>query len=95
VNTIDAAILAVNHSFIVDNFDCGNPLGTLTVDGAIAQLFRGPVGTGGGSSNSTGYLKNYNYNDTLASIEPPYFLNPVSAAWHTQRQTECDSTSSC
>ena len=42
---IDAAILALNHSFIVDNWYCGNPLGTLHVNGAIAQKFRGPVGT--------------------------------------------------
>ena len=28
---IYAAILAVNHSFIVDNYDCGAQLGTLTV----------------------------------------------------------------
>ena len=27
--TIDAAILALNHSFIVDNWYCGNPTGTL------------------------------------------------------------------
>ena len=41
---IDAAILALDHSFIVDNWDCGL-LGALTVKGAIAQKFRGPVGT--------------------------------------------------
>ena len=91
--TIDAAILAVNHSFIVDNYDCGSSLGTLTINGAIAQLFRGPVGTGGGGGNSTGYLKSYTYNDTLAAVEPPYFLNPVSAAWYVQRQTECNGSS--
>ena len=44
-STIDAAILAINHSFIVDNYDCGSPLGTLTVNGAIAQKYRGAVGT--------------------------------------------------
>ena len=44
-STIDAAILALNHSFIVDNWYCGNPTGTLTVTGAIAQKFRGTVGT--------------------------------------------------
>ena len=93
--TFDAAILAVNHSFIVDNYDCGASLGTLTIDGAVAQLFRGPVGTSGGFSSSTGYLKNYTYNDTLMSVEPPYFLNPVSAAWSVQRQTECDSAATC
>ena len=55
---VDAAILALNHSFIVDNWYCGANLGTLTVNGAIAQKFRGPVGTGGASSGS-GYIKDY------------------------------------
>ena len=42
--TIDAAMLAIQHSFIVDNFSCGASLGSLTVNGAIAQYFRGAVG---------------------------------------------------
>ena len=88
---IYAAILAVNHSFIVDNYDCGATLGTLHVFGVIAQLFRGPVGTSGNS----GYLKDYNYDDRLATTEPPYFLNPVSAHWTVSRQTECDVAASC
>ena len=33
---IDAAIMSLLHSFIVDNYDCGE-LGTLTVNGAIVQ----------------------------------------------------------
>jgi Tfp pilus assembly protein PilX len=90
--TIYAAILAVNHSFIVDNYDCGAALGTLHIYGAIAQLYRGPVGTGGGNS---GYLKDYKYDDRLATTEPPYFLNPVSAHWSVSRQTECDVAASC
>jgi hypothetical protein len=90
-----AAILAVQHSFIVDNYDCGSSPGTLTVVGAIAQLYRGPVGTGS-SSVSTGYGKNYTYDDRLAYAEPPYFLNPVSVAWSVQHQTECSaSVASC
>jgi Tfp pilus assembly protein PilX len=90
---IYAAILAVNHSFIVDNFDCGATLGTLHVFGVIAQLFRGPVGTSG--SGGSGYLKDYNYDDRLATTEPPYFLNPVSAHWSVSRLTECDVAASC
>jgi Tfp pilus assembly protein PilX len=86
-----AAILAVNHSFIVDNYDCGDQLGTLHVHGAIGQLFRGPVGTSGNS----GYLKDYRYDDRLATTEPPYFLNPVSAHWTVSRQTECGLAASC
>jgi Tfp pilus assembly protein PilX len=88
--TIDAAILATTGSFIVDNYDCGAALGTLTVNGAIAQIFRGPVGTSGGGG-STGFVKSYNYDDRLREQEPPHFLNPVQAAWHVQRETECAS----
>jgi hypothetical protein len=82
--TIQAAILALQHSFIVDNWDCGASLGRLNVEGAIAQRFRGPVGTTGG----TGYLKNYVYNDRLRYREPPYFLDPVQASWRISRQNE-------
>jgi hypothetical protein len=85
---IYAAILAVKHSFIVDNYKSGSPCGNLTVYGAIAQKFRGPVGTIG----SSGYLKNYNYDDRLAYSEPPYFLNPTSIAWIVSRVTECDTS---
>jgi hypothetical protein len=80
---VDAAILAIQHSFIVDHYDCGASLGTLTVNGAIAQKYRGPVGTTGG----TGYLKSYNYDDRLRYQEPPHFLDPVESAWHIQRET--------
>jgi len=91
ITQIYAAILAVNHSFIVDNYDCGSALGTLTVWGAIAQLFRGPVGTGSGTV-STGYAKNYNYDNRLQTTEPPYFLNPVATAWVVARETECNGS---
>lgn len=82
---IDAAILSVNHSFIVDNYNCGATLGTLTVEGAIAQKFRGPVGTFG--SSPTGYQKNYVYDDRLKYLEPPSFIDPVQSAWVISRQT--------
>jgi hypothetical protein len=83
--TIDAAILAINHSFIVDNYDCGNQLGSLNVTGAIAQKFRGPVGTFGGSG--TGYTKNYVYDDRLRYVEPPNFIDPIQSAWVIGRET--------
>ena len=85
---IDAAILALNHSFIVDNWYCGSPLGTLTVNGAISQKFRGTVGTHSGGVVSTGYSKDYNYNDELRYREPPYFVNPTEAPWRVVRQNE-------
>jgi hypothetical protein len=80
---IDAALLAIDHSFIVDHYDCGSTLGTLQVNGAIAQKFRGAVGTTGG----TGFIKDYNYDDRLRYQEPPHFFDPVQSAWHVQRET--------
>ncbi|MDX6649452.1 MAG: hypothetical protein QOJ97_1403 [Solirubrobacteraceae bacterium] len=85
--TVEAAILALQHSFIVDNYYCGGRLGTLTVNGAIAQKFRGPVGTSGGGGG-TGYTKSYNYDDRLRYREPPSFLDPVQVSWRVVRQTE-------
>jgi Tfp pilus assembly protein PilE len=81
--TIDAAILAIEHSFIVDNYDCGESLGELTVHGAISQKYRGAVGT----TSGTGYIKNYNYDDRLHTIAPPSFIQPVQADWVIGRET--------
>jgi hypothetical protein len=86
---IDAAVLALNHSFIVDNYDCGASLGNLTVNGAIAQLFRGTVGTTSGGSISTGYLKNYTYDDRLAVQQPPFLFDLGSSSWRVVRETSC------
>jgi type II secretory pathway pseudopilin PulG len=81
--TIDAAILAIAHSFIVDDYDCGAKLGTLKVNGAIAQKYRGAVGT----SSGTGYKKSYNYDNRLTFLEPPSFIEPVQAEWVIGRET--------
>ena len=80
---IYAAILSTAHSFAVDNFGCGSSLGELNVFGAIAQNFRGIVGRVGGS----GYLKEYQYDNRLATDEPPYFLAPLKAGWKVARET--------
>jgi len=81
---VDAAILSLQHSFIVDNYSRGAKLGKLTVNGAIAQQFRGPVGT----SAPSGYEKDYNYDDRLRFRSPPYFLDPVKASWNLIRTNE-------
>jgi hypothetical protein len=86
--TVEAAILSLRHSFIVDNYGCGDDQGVLHVNGAIAQKYRGPVGTGSGGSISTGFLKDYVYDDRLRYRSPPYFLTPVDAAWTVQRRNE-------
>jgi hypothetical protein len=81
---IDAAIMSLTHSFIVDNYYCGTTLGTLSVNGAIVQYYRGAVGTSGGS----GYIKNYTYDDRLKYRSPPYFLSPLAAQWAPVRLNE-------
>jgi len=88
---IYAAILSTSHSFLVDNPDCGNQkqLGKLNIYGAIAQKFRGIVGTAG--TPSTGYLKNYVYDERLATDEPPYFLAPLKAGWKVIRETAAEA----
>jgi len=86
--SIEAAILALNHSFTVDRYFCGSPLGTLTVRGTIAQKHRGPVGRGSGSTILNGYYKDYEYDDRLRLREPPHFIDPVQASWRIQRYAE-------
>jgi Tfp pilus assembly protein PilX len=84
---IFAAILSTSHSFLVDNWECGKPEGELHVYGAIAQNYRGPVGTGSPESVSSGYLKDYKYDNRLATEEPPYFLAPLKAGRKIARET--------
>jgi hypothetical protein len=85
--TIDAAMLTLQHSFMVDNYTVGssNPQPYLTVHGAIAQRYRGAVGQVG----STGYLKNYHYDDRLKVILPPYLFSLSTAGWQVSRETLC------
>jgi hypothetical protein len=96
VSTIEGGILALQHSFMLDWWGCGSSLGTLTIKGAIAQKYRGVIGTGSGS---TGYLKDYNYDDKLRYRMPPYFLSPAYSGWRTVRFREqvpaclCDENS--
>lgn len=93
--TIDGAILTLAHSFFVDNYTCGsnggsNPYGSLTIHGALAQYYRGAVGTSG----PTGYLKNYNYDDRLGLLLPPYLFDLQSTAWVVFRETSCATNGS-
>ncbi len=94
--TIYAAILAVKHAFIVDNFDCGSPtLGNLNVYGAVAGLFsNGMTGVIDGETLIAGYGYDANYDNRLQLEEPPHFLNPIQAAWYVQRETLAPNTES-
>ncbi|HVC70642.1 MAG TPA: hypothetical protein VNC61_10370 [Acidimicrobiales bacterium] len=82
---IDAAILALQDSFYVTNWWSASGLGALNVFGSIAQNFRGAVGTTG----HTGYLKNYNYDTSLQTLFPPFFIPPNGAVWSPTSYEEC------
>ena len=82
-NNINASILALNHSFLVENSSRGTTLGALNITGAIAQRYRGPVGATGGANCPVrcGYTKNYVYDSRLLALQPPYFLQPTVTPW--------------
>jgi hypothetical protein len=92
--TVDAAILALDHSFFVQNWTKGAALGNLTVNGVITQEFRGAVGTFSGTPPSivTGYNKNYTYDTRLKYLSPPYFLSPTQSAWQRISYSELKPT---
>ena len=69
---IDASIMALNTSFMMENWWVGPAKGTLTVFGGIIQDERGPVGTFSGSTKMSGYSKNYNYDARLLNTPPPF-----------------------
>jgi hypothetical protein len=75
--TIDAAVLALNQSFVVNNYSMGNPEGRLIVYGSIEQYARGPVAIIG----SSGYSKNYTWDPLLPYVSPPSYLVPTLDAW--------------
>ena len=93
---IDAVILALKGSFLVNYWDQGSVLGAncpvptattqptipncITLNGTIDQAWRGAVGTGS-PSVSTGYAKNYQWDSRLAYLSPPYYLNPGTSQW--------------
>ena len=82
---IDAAILSTKHSWGVDNYSCGKELGYITIWGSIAENWRGRVTccVSGGD-----YIKDYKYDERLATDEPPSFLAPsTTSGWKIERET--------
>lgn len=89
---IDAALLSVAHTFQVQNFDTSGVRGTLTVNGAIAQKFRGAVATLNGTTGAitAGYAKNYLYDTRFRYTAPPKFLSPVTTTYGVTVWIETD-----
>mgnify|MGYP001766030896 CR=1 FL=1 len=69
---IDASIMALNTSFMLEEWWTNGARGTLSVFGGIIQKQRGPVGTFSGTTKVSGYSKHYNYDVRLLSSPVPF-----------------------
>ena len=78
---LDAVILALQHDFAVNNFTKGVPLGTIANNGSMDQYFADIEGTGSTSGLTSGYLNDYNWDQRLSILSPPYYLSPGTNAW--------------
>jgi hypothetical protein len=70
---IDATIMALGTSFKAENFDTGTPRGTLQIWGGLIQDRRGSVGYFRGSTLTSGYIKDYHYDERMSIKPPPEF----------------------
>jgi cytoskeletal protein CcmA (bactofilin family) len=70
---IHASIMALDQSFYVEDYNQGSPRGEIELLGGIIQETRGAVGTFSGNSTSTGFNKNYAYDQRLLRINPPFY----------------------
>ena len=74
--TVYGSLLSVAHTIQVQNYQVGGNRGTLKIVGSMAQRYRGTVGIG-----TTGFAKDYGYDDRLTYTSPPKFLAPTSTTF--------------
>lgn len=84
---IDASIMSMDSSFLVEDWQYGPAKGTLKVFGGIIQDQRGPVGTFNSSTNTvqSGYAKRYIYDSRFTTSPPLYFPETgdyLKLAWY-------------
>jgi hypothetical protein len=83
--TVNAAALARNGSFLLQNYMRGVALGTLTVNGGVYQQHRGSTGVDWEAPSQTserersGYVTSITYDSRLSAHPPPYFVDPAEA----------------
>jgi hypothetical protein len=78
---IDAVVLALQHDFAVNNFTTGAPLGTIADNGSMDQYFADIEGQANSQGLTSGYLNDYNWDQRLSIMSPPYYLSPGTNAW--------------
>ncbi len=90
--TIQAAMVALDHSFWLPGWASDGVQGQLTLQGSIAQEYRGPVGAHSGTTLVDGYSKMYTYDTRLRYLQPPYFTSPTLPNWTQSSFAECNPT---
>lgn len=71
---IHGVVMAPNGIFTVDNYQSGSPRGTATLLGGSITQFYGPFGTFWGTTQMSGYGRNFVYDARmLQGMTPPYF----------------------
>ena len=83
---INACIMAMDTSFLRENWWVGPALGTLSIYGGIIQDQRGPIGTFNGATGQkrSGYSKDYAYDQRLLGSPPlfmPTTMDYVTLSW--------------
>jgi hypothetical protein len=85
---IDAAVFALSGSFFTDNYNRGNPMGLLTVNGGLYQSHRGANGvqwefqTSDTKRATSGYSLQYHYVDLQHSGLP--YAPPATGGSNTR-----------
>ncbi len=90
---VDASIMALNSSFLLERYWTGPRRGILTVWGGVVQRNCGPIGTFNPRTGLvvTGYSADWHYDERLRNMIPPYFPvtgDYVSLLWQEDQQTD-------
>jgi hypothetical protein len=91
--TVHGALLAAEGTIYAEAWSSGAVAGaapTLHVRGSLTSEYRGVFGGYSSYDGTTvsGYRKDFVYDARLRSIQPPYFLEPVSSSWQRVDLTE-------
>ena len=88
---IHAHMMALNSSFTAEDYGEGDPRGTLSIWGGLAQQKQGAVGMFNWSGLVHGYQKDYHYDSNLLRMSPPGYPPTgkyILVSWEEIREPE-------
>ncbi len=98
---VAAAVIAYNHAYQLENYWYGANLdGSMSFTGSLSERYRGRMAgtgysgyTGSTPVSSSGYSKNYNYDERFRYLTPPSFLPPNIFSWTQSQWADTTTTS--